>query len=257
MNPFSGLFKKDLRLSRNYFFMWSGMVLLGLVGGIGLSAYTSQPAGTLPAVIILGLLHFTFAPLMMLSTLGLEAKTQLWLYSPRSGFELISSKLTVIFLYQIGLQIVLTIYAAVNLFWFGREVYEQIGWNLFIDAAVFLNLLILVVGFYFASWVTFLWTVFYSLSHKAKIFRWAIVFGIFAAYSLLTRLMSALAPIKSMLNSYQVNVISQASLEYNGEQWKAMLDSANVSVIPVILYALLMVLLLFFASRLLERKVEV
>lgn len=257
MKPFSGLFKKDLRLSRIYFFMWSGMVLLGLAGGTGLSAYTGQPAGTLPAVIILGLLHFTFAPLMMLSTLGLEAKTQLWLYSPRSGFELIRSKLTVIFLYQIGLQIVLTIYAAINLFWFGREVYQQIGWDLFIDAAVFLNLLILVVGFYLASWVTFLWTVFYSMKQKAKILRWAILFGIIAGYSLLTRILSTLSPVKSILNSYQINVVSQASLEYNGEQWKAMLEPAKVSVIPVVFYALLIVLLLFFASRLLERKVEV
>lgn len=257
MNPFLGLLKKDFRISRNYFFMWSGMVLLGLVGGIGLSAYTSQPAGTLPAVISLGSLHFTFASLMMLSMLGLEAKTQLWLYSPRSGLHLILSKLSVIFLYQIVLQMVLTLYAALNLFWFGREVYEQIGWNLFFDAAVFLNLLILVVGFYYAAWVTFLWAVFYSLSHKAKVFRWAIVFGIVAAYSLLTRLVSTFSPVEKLLHSYQVNVISQASLEYNGEKWKAVLDSANVSVIPVILYALLIVLLLFFASRLLERKVEV
>ncbi|SEN55287.1 hypothetical protein SAMN05192533_11514 [Mesobacillus persicus] len=257
MNPKFGLLKKDYRISRNMFLTWGAAVILALIGGIALSAYWSQPAGTLPVIILIGLLHFIFAPVFMLGLLNIEAKTQLWLYTPRRGIELIFSKFAVIFTYQLILQMVLTIYTAINLFWFGRQVYDQIGMRLFLEAIILLNILILLFGFYLNSWLTFLWTVYHSMKNVAKLVRWITVIGIVIAYNMVESLLLSATPLRDFLFQYQINVVSDASLSYQDQQWRAVLEPAQIPVIPLLWYLLLFTILVTAAARLLERKVEV
>jgi hypothetical protein len=257
MNPMKGLLKKDYRISRQYFWIWAGVLVLALAAGIGLSAYTSQPAGTLPVLVLTGFAHFAFAPVLMLTLLNLEAKTQLWLYTPRRGIELILSKFGVIFSYQLVLQIVLSIYAAFIIFWFGREVYDPIGFRLFFEAAALLNGLLLMVGLYLTTWLTFLWTVFHSLRTLVKAVRWFIVIGTVIVYNTVESYLLSLEPIKNFITKFNVEVISEAALSYNDEQWSVMLESTDIPVIPFFYYASLIIILITAASKLLEQKVEV
>lgn len=257
MNPMKGLLKKDYRISRQYFWIWTGVLVLALAAGIGLSIYASQPAGTLPVLVLTSFVHFAFAPVFMLSLLNLESKTQLWLYTPRRGIELILSKYGVIFSYQVVLQILLSFYAAFIIFWFGREVYEPISFRLFLEAAVLLNALLLIVGFYLTTWLTFLWTVFHSLKNLAKTIRWIIVIGTVLLYNIVESFLLSLKPIKDLINKFNVEVISEAALSYKDEQWSVMFGSTDIPVLPLIYYALLMVILITAASKLLEQKVEV
>ncbi|MGM0903692.1 MAG: hypothetical protein ACQEXB_21655 [Bacillota bacterium] len=257
MNPMKGLLIKDYRISRQSFLIWAGVLVLALAGGIGLSVYTSQPAGTLPVLVLTGFAHFAFAPVLMLTLLNLEAKTQLWLHTPRRGIELILSKYGVIFCYQLVLQVLLSIFAAYSLFLFGREVYEPIGFRLFLEAAVVLNALLLVVGLYLATWLTFLWTVFHSLKNLVKTVRWFIVIGIVIVYNTIESYLLTLAPIRNFITKFNFNVISEAALSYKDEQWSVILDSTAIPVIPLFYYALLIIILITAAAKLLERKVEV
>ncbi|MCM3668535.1 hypothetical protein M3181_05910 [Mesobacillus maritimus] len=257
MNPIKGLIKKDFRITRNLFFTWAGAIILAMGAGVGLSAYTSQPAGTLPVIFLLGLAHIVFAPIMMFVTLNQEAKTQLWLYTPRRAVDLIVSKFTVIFTYQLIMQLLLSIYTAFNLFWFGRDVYEQIGPRLFGEAAIILNIALIVFGFYFTSCLTFLWTVYHSLKKRAKVLRWAAVLLLVFGYNLLEGLILSYDPLSELIFKYKVNVISNAALRYSEEKWSVMLEPAGIPVIPLLLYGLLIAVLLGLAAKLLDRKVEV
>jgi hypothetical protein len=257
MNPLRGLFKKDYGISKQYFLIWIGVLVLALAAGIGLSAYTSQPAGTFPVLVLAGFAHFAFAPVLMLTLLNLEAKTQLWLYTPRRGIELILSKYGVIFSYQLILQFLITVYAAFNLFWFGRDVYEAIGVQLFLEAALFLNALILVVGLYLTTWLTFLWTVFQSLKNLTKILRWLIVIGMAIVYNTVESFLLSFEPIRNFIFQFKIGIISEASLTYENEQWSVWLDSTEMPIIPLFYYAVLMLILITSAAKLLEQKVEV
>lgn len=257
MNPIKGLLNKDYRISRQYFLIWTGVLVLALAAGIGLSAYTSQPAGTLPVLVLSGFAHFAFAPVLMLTLLNLEAKTQLWLYTPRRGIGLFLSKYGVIFSYQLVLQILLSIYAAVILFGFGREVYEPIGFRLFLEAAVFLNVLLLMVGLYLTTWLTFLWTVFHSLKNLAKTVRWFIMIAMVIVYNTVEGYLLSLEPIINFITKFNIEVISEAALSYEDEQWSVMLESTEIPVIPLFYYAVLIIILITAAAKLLEQKVEV
>jgi hypothetical protein len=257
MNPIIGLLKKDFHISRSLFLIWAGAVMLSMAAGFGLSAYLAQPAGSLPASVLIGLSHFVFAPVFMLALLNMEAKTQLWLYIPRRGIQLISTKFAVIFSYQLILQLLLTLYTAFNLFWFGRQVYQQIGMSQFLEAALILNIVLLVFGFYFTSWLTFLWTVYHSLKSLAKFVRWIIVLAIIFSYNTIESLLLNIDPLRELIFKYNVSVISEASLQYENETWSALLETADIPVLPIFYYAVLIVVLIALAARLLERKVEV
>lgn len=257
MNPLKGLLKKDFHISRLYFLIWTGFLMLALIAGIGLSAYTAQPAGTLPVLLLVSFAHIIFAPAFMLSLLNLEAKTQLWLYTPRRGIELILSKFGVIFCYQLILQLLISVYAAFNIFWFGREVYEPIGGQLFLQAALVLNIILLVAGLYFTTWITLLWTVFHSLKSLSRMIRWFIVIGIAVVYNSVEGFLLSIEPISDFIFRHKFEVISEAALIYENEQWSVLLDTNEVPVFPIFYYALLIIILLISAAKLLDRKVEV
>ena len=259
MNPFQGLIMKDYRISQGLFFTSLVIFLFFMVFGFGLSAYLKEPAGTLPIVVISALAITIFAPIMMLSMLKIEGKSQLWLYSPRPSSILLLSKFTVIFSYQLVIQLLLTIYAAISLFWFGKATYEQIGVELFTQAIAFINLGLILVSIYFTCWIIFYWTIYQTLNKKPKIkpFRWWIIIAIFVAYNLFEELMLKIQPLNEFISRYNVEVISMANLTYEGESWSVLFEAATIPIIPFFYYAILSIILILFAARLLDRKVEV
>ncbi|MFZ3588521.1 hypothetical protein ACOI1C_04415 [Bacillus sp. DJP31] len=259
MSPIQGLLKKDYRISRLMFLTWVGAVLLLMAFGFGFSAYTAQPVGTLPIFVIIALSQFVFGPIMMLTLLNIEGKNQLWLYSPRASYTLLLSKFGVIFTYQIVIQLLLTIYAAISLFWFGKSVYEQIGAGFFTQSISWLNVLLLLASISLTCWITFFWTVYQSLKSKPKIrpFRWVIIILLAFFYSLFEALLLEIDTINEFILRYKFNLFTEASLQYADGEWSALFYTTDVPIIPIIYYSILAVVLFIAAARLLEKKVEV
>lgn len=259
MSPFQGLIMKDYRISQGLFFTSLAVFLFFMIFGFGLSAYLKEPAGTLPIIVISALAITIFAPLMMLSILKIEGKSQLWLYSPRPSSLLFLSKFTVIFSYQLVIQFLLTIYAAISLFWFGKTAYEQIGVELFMQAIGFINLGLILFGIYFTCWITLYWTIYQTLkrSPKMKPFRFWVIIIIFFAYNVFEELMLKIKPLDEFISHYKVEVISKANLHYKGEGWSVLFEASTIPIIPFFYYVILSIILFLFAARLLGRKVEV
>ncbi|PLR95115.1 hypothetical protein [Bacillus sp. T33-2] len=259
MSPIQGLLKKDYRISRVMFLIWLAVVLICMALGLGLSAYWAQPVGTLPVFVLLVVAQFAFAPIMMLVMLNIEAKNQLWLYSPQPGYMLLLSKYAVILSYQVGIQLILSMYEAVSLFWFGRSAFEQLSVSVFLQMMGYINLLIILMGFFFTSWTTFLWTVFQYLksSQRLRPFRWIVIVLIFIAYNLFETVIVKIAPVKKWISQYKIKMISDASLKYEEGKWSAFFESSEMPVIPIFYYIILAFILFYVSARLLERKVEV
>ena len=259
MSPLKGLIKKDFRISRLLFVIWLSVALLFMAFGFGLSVYTKQPVGTLPIIVLSCLVLCVFSPIMMLSLLNIESKNQLWLYSPRNSSLLLLSKFVAVLSYQLILQAILTCYAVLCLYWFGKDVYELNGINFFTQAISFFNFMLLFAGVFLTCWVTFFWTVYHSLRNYPKIrpIRWLIIVAIFFGYNVFESTIIKIEAIRKLAFSYEVKIISNTSLHYDDENWKAIFETSSVPVTPFIYWFLLTLLLFFISAKLLERKVEV
>lgn len=257
MNPYKGLLFKDFKISRNMFFIWLVPAVLGMIGGMVLSAYTSQPVGTLPVLFVFVTAQFIFAPLMMISMLNKEGKTMLWLYSTRSGMELLLSKLAVIVVYQGITQLILIAYAAISIYWFGRFEIQSLGIGSFVNAMLILSFIQIVIGLFFAAGCTFLWTVYHSFRNLKKPVRWIIIVAIPVAYNLLESQLMKIEALKNLMYHYKIKMVTDFSMKYENEVWSAALNSAKIPVLPFVYFALLAAVLIFLAARLLDRKVEV
>ncbi|MDL4839742.1 hypothetical protein [Aquibacillus rhizosphaerae] len=259
MNPIKGLLKKDYRISRFLFLTWIGAMLVMLSFGIGMSAYTNQPAGTLTVIVLLGLSLAVFAPVMMLSMLVTEGKNQLWLYSPRSSYSLLLSKFAIILIYQLITQVLLTIYTAFSMYWFGKAVYEQLSIGLFLELAIFVNIGLVLLGIFLTCWITFYWTIYHALKRYPKIrnFRWLVIIFIFFGYNLLETLVLRIDAISTFIFKYNLDLLPLTSLNYEDESWNVLIDIVEIPIIPFFYFVILSLFLFYIASKLLAKKVEV
>ncbi|WP_226035092.1 hypothetical protein [Aquibacillus saliphilus] len=259
MNPIKGLLIKDYRISRFHFLTWVVAIIVLLSFGVVFSAYTNQPAGTFFIFILVGISIVGIAPIMMLSLLTIEGKNQLWLYSPRSSYTLLLSKFAVILTYQFIIQILLTIYGAISMYWFGKSVYQQLSTGMFIELIAVINIALLLTGIYFTCWLIFYWSIYHSLKKYPKIrpFRWLVIIVLFFAYNLFEAFLIRLEIVKNFVSLYQLNIVSNTSLNYVDDEWNVLFDTATIPITPIIYYTLLAFLLFFATSRFLERKVEV
>ncbi|MDQ0231717.1 hypothetical protein [Metabacillus malikii] len=259
MGPIQGLLKKDFRISRSEFI--TSLVIYGLawIAGFSLSSYFNQPVGTLPVFIMSALSMVIYTPIMIFAMLKIEGKTQIWLYSPRSSLALLLSKFVTSLSYQAIVQVLLSIYGAISLYWFGREVYEQLGIPLFIEALLYLNLILLLFGFFFGCWVCFYWTLYHSLASKQiiKPIRWLIMLAIYFFYNLFESFIARIPFIKELISKYEVHLITSPNLELKEANWTVYFDEGVIPVVPFLYYALLSIILIFIAAKLLTKRVEV
>ncbi|WP_147535446.1 hypothetical protein [Bacillus marasmi] len=259
MSPLHGLLKKDFRISRILFLTWVGAVLLMMIIGVAISAYTVQPAGTYPVIVMITLGHFVFAPVMMFVILNIEAKNQLWLYTSQSGAHLLLSKLIVILSYQFVTQIFLTIFSGFSLYWYGKSVYNQLSLADFAQSIAVINFGLLIMGLYFACWLTFYWTLFQSLKQRisSKLIRSILVLLIMASYNIIESLILRIEGLKDFIFKYRLDVFSDGILRFEDDNWNVILGVTEVPVIPLVHFIILTILLFFISAKVLERKVEV
>lgn len=259
MSPLQGLLKKDFRISKVLFLTWLGAIILVMVMGIAISTYTAQPAGTYPVIALVTLGHLMFAPVMMFALLNIEAKNQLWLYSPQSGPQLLLSKLIVIISYQIVTQIILTIFSGFSLYWFGKSVYEQLSFADFWQTIAVINIGLLIMGIYFTCWLSFYWTIFHALKQKidSKLIRAFVVLLIITSYDIIESLILRVKGINDIVFQYKLNVFSDGILRFEDDNWNVILGVTEVPVIPLVHFIILTIFLFFISAKVLERKVEV
>ena len=259
MNPIKGLLKKDYRISRSYFLIWFGAMLLALFIGIGISNYTNQPAGTFFVIFLVGLTLVIFQPIMMLSLLNIEGKNQLWLYSPRSSYTLFLSKFAVISIYQLLLQLVLSIYGAISIYWYGKEVYEQLSVETFVILVFLVNISVYLAGIYFACWIMFYWTIYNTIKRSPTIkgYRWIILALIYFGYTIIEALLMQTEFVQNLIDLYVIDLTANPLLNFENEQWNVMFETVPFPITPLIYCTVLALLLFVISTKLLERKVEV
>ncbi|MBM7713085.1 hypothetical protein MHB50_12930 [Siminovitchia sp. FSL H7-0308] len=222
MKAFIGLVKKDLGLMK--FWSWMGLLFFGMAGMHIFSGYISEPELMFPfmmaAVLIL-------APLLLLYTLRVEGKTQLWLYNPQSSLKLLLAKLGAAAIIQLIAQLFISFYAL----FFMRRAIAFFSSALPIDQGIIsLQLHIFGTAMHVSVLFMFLWTVYHSLGKYPAIrhFRWLAVVLVWLSYHVLVE----------------------------RQLWKLPIFQNSLSLFTL-MYAILSIIFFLLASRLLDRKVEV
>ncbi|WP_433743362.1 hypothetical protein [Falsibacillus pallidus] len=261
MIAFKGLLKKDYLLSKNWMLTWFITIFILLLLSYGLSGYLHEPVVLIGSVIFLGSMHIGFIPVIMLSFLRTEGRTQLWLHSPQSSKMLIFSKMLISSAYQLLSQLVLTIVFFILYEWIlpKNTMNELPGMGLPYKEGFYINLVIFCVAFYLSCWCLFYWTVYHSLSKfpSVKRFRWLVLILLFIIWNTIETLIMKIVPLAELMKKWSISIYAEGSFHYEQGKWNAEMTPIDVPLLPIVLYALLTVLLFFASSWFLEKKVEV
>ncbi|MCA1056266.1 hypothetical protein LCM10_14795 [Rossellomorea aquimaris] len=258
MNAFKGLLKKDFKTSKVWFFGWIGIILLIYVLALIVAEVTGE--GTIPVVFIfmLGACHVAVIPVIVVSMLRLEGKTQLWLHSPQSGMVLLFPKIIVAFLYSTLSFVLVDVLGMISLSRLPQGAFFSY-WP--VKEGILFNLGITVVALYFTVWTIFLWTFYHALAKfpSIKHIRWLLVAGIIIAYQSMTSLFMSFKWAQDLFSSFTIDIpagilfsVGQGSAEFGFQS-----EMIPFPVLAFILEGLLMAGLFVVSCWLLDRKVEV
>jgi hypothetical protein len=254
MKAFKGLLWKDYSISKLWFFGWLALLLFFFVVGVSLSVYFEVPELSIMIVFLEGLAHMIFMPLILLSMLMIEGRTQLWLHTPQSGKKLLLSKLIVAFSYSLLSLLLVDLLGVISLTW-------QEGNILFLPwkESIFFNVAVTSSAIYFSCWVFLYWTVYYGLARSPvlKKFRWLFLILMFIVYQVIASLLMTLEWFRDFTNLLTIKVRGAFFLEMGPDSFEAGSEFIHLPVIPFLLYSILAVVIFFAASWILERKVEV
>lgn len=258
MKPFLGLLKKDGMILQFWYMIWFVLSVGGMIIAFFFSKNYDEPLVTLPIIFFLFFFHLYLMPLMMLSMLRIEGKTQIWLHNPQSSYQLFFSKLCVVFGYQMISQLLVNLYFLLLYKWYFNEQIVQWFVNFKFKHFLFLNGFVLATALYFSLWVIFLWTVYHSLSKypALKHLRWLAVVLIIGAYHFLGYLSQKFGFNDYILGLWKVEIYSNMAYE-NGIGLDAAATPLGIPVSSIIYYVIICIILFFVAGKLLDRKVEV
>lgn len=260
MSSFLGLLRKDFYLMRFWYLVWLVLLLLVMIGSFSLAEWISIPSAVVPFLIVLTGFQFLLMPLMIMSVLRVEGKTQLWLYNPQSSAKLILSKLTIGIIFQLVSQFLIGIYGLIIINYLLNEG-QILSINQFLTFKVgfIFEIGILASSIYMSVWVVFLWTIYHSLGKYPTIrnFRWLAVILVLFLYNLSESLLLLIKPFQSFIGMVKVELNILPKLNYEQQGWNITYTESPFPLIPIILYFLLTIIIFFIASKLLDRKVEV
>ncbi|UII54994.1 hypothetical protein LS684_15190 [Cytobacillus spongiae] len=262
MSPFIGLYKKEMKISRNTDLMVIGFMLLAEIIGYSLSTYYQNPI--IFAIISLGLIfaHIFFIPAYLLTSLNIEGQTQLWLHNPTSGVKLFLAKIAASFTVFI-LSLLATLLIG------GYAISQALSLSelntLKVDLYTSLPLSgigIALSSIYLGVWILFYWALYHSIKviPSIKGFRWLIIIGIWLLFNIIGNYLSRLSFIDKLKafgafkfdrtnNSITVKA-ENSSFELGGVFF-------NLSLGNALLYMVVITIVFYAAVWLLERKVEV
>jgi hypothetical protein len=259
MWAFKGLLKKDFYISRLRFMTWTIILFIAIAASFVVSNYIHEPMVTVGFLIMLMVSHFGFLPLMVLSSIKLEGKTQLWLHNPQSSKALFLSKLAVSFIYQVISQCILVILTFI--------IYKYVASNnihveqLPIADFTLIHLFILLTALYFSCWILFYWSIYHSLGKfpGIKKIRWLILVFMFIFFNSIETLLMKIEPLKRLFSQWKRPLYLNQQFHYdnNSHAWNMYFDIVQIPLIPIIIYAVIAVALYLVSCWLLDRKVEV
>lgn len=254
MKAFIGLLQKDYSISRFWFFGWLALLLFFYIVGVSFAAYYDIMEFSIMVVFLEGLSHLIFMPLILLSMLMVEGRTQLWLYTIQPGWKLLLSKLTVALSYSILSLLMVDLLGVISLSWQSAEILF-VPWR----ESIFFNIAVTSSAIYFSCWVFFYWTVYYGLGKAPllKKFRWFILVLIFVLYQIIASLALTMDWFREFTNLWTVKVKGHFFIEVGPENFTTGSEFLHLPVIPFLLYAILAAVIFLAASWILERKVEV
>ncbi|MEC1261811.1 hypothetical protein P9D34_15360 [Bacillus swezeyi] len=255
MKSFSGLFKKDLLTSRFWFLTWVLLMLFAITASVVFARYTDEPMVLFGAFATILLFHILFCPLMMISQLRLEGKTQLWLYNPNKGAVLLLSKLASAAVYQMASQAILFMFGLVV-----RGVLESLSDSLFsVWDMMIVNIAVFFGSVLFSTWVMFLWTIYETLRKYPAIkkIRWLIPLLIYYAYGLIEGLFIKSGLFQAAQEFWSFSIKTNFKFHYQNSEWTVAFSKIDLPGVLLVYYAVLGVCLFYFSGKILDRRVEV
>ncbi|MBY0123907.1 hypothetical protein [Bacillus sp. S/N-304-OC-R1] len=262
MKAFKGLLIKEIKITRIWFLVGIGILILSYLGGLGLSHYLNETV-VMPIISIMVVVgHVFYLPGYLINSLSIEARTQLWLHNPNHGWMLFLAKLTagtIYFLISFTVALLMADWQINHSIF--AETFNQFAQKPFPN----LNLIGAALGLtslYFGIWFLFYWSLFHSLKAipAAKPFRWPIVIGLWVLLTSASYFIQNLPFYKKLKNIGVIKLNSMKTFQF--EAGKAMVsaglvDTAQISIMNGIIYTVVSLLVFLAAVWLVERKVEV
>lgn len=259
MKPFLGLLKKDGMILQFWYMIWFVLSVGGMIIAFFFSKKYDEPLVTLPIIFFLFFFHLYLMPLMMMSMLRIEGKTQMWLHNPQSSYQLLFSKLCVVVGYQMISQLLVNLYFLLLYKWYFNEQIEQLfNFKFHFKHLLLLNGFTLATALYFTLWVIFLWTVYHSLSKypALKHLRWLVIVLIIGAYHFLGYLFQKFGFNDYIFGLWRAEIYSNKAYE-NGMGLDVAMTPLGIPASFIFYYVILSIILFLVAGKLLDRKVEV
>ncbi|MCA1057933.1 hypothetical protein LCL96_03265 [Rossellomorea aquimaris] len=259
MTAFKGLLWKDFKTSSTWFYGWIAILFLLFIIGVVIGEYVNEPGISQLFLIMIGVFHIAFLPVMVCSMLRLEGKTQLWLHSPHGGYMLLLPKVIIAFLYStLSLLLVDGLGVLMMLLYPESSLFSY--WP--VKEGILFNLGVTIVGLYFSGWGIFLWTLYHSLSKYPAIknMRWIIIAGFIILYqSVVAFLMSIDWVEKIFFETLTLKVSSGFFFSVEANEVNAGFNPETIPlpVLPFLFEGVIMIIVLMISCRLLDRKVEV
>ncbi|MCQ6273569.1 hypothetical protein JMM81_01090 [Bacillus sp. V3B] len=263
MIAFKGLYWKELKVSLYDFYIMTGLSMFMFIAGFGLTSYFQEPGIVAVISFIAFVMHVIYLPIFLLSSLGREGKTQLWLHNPNSGSKLLLAKLVA----QLSYYFISLFIAFLVTYW---TVNQAMRTGLFLEfqdqvlrGLIFVGVSITLMTIYFGIWVIFYWSFYHSMKGITylKNIRWLMIFFVWMAISAIGNYIR-FHPLFEKVTSIgviQIHVLQGISfqVEQEGANLTPDIGIINFSIIGGLLYTILIIAVFFISVWLLERKVEV
>lgn len=256
MNSWKGMLKKEYHLSK-------GLIFVGLLALISVSIITYLVSlnkddyfiGFTFAVLLV-IAHSFYLVVYMAVSLNVEAKQlHLWLHNPQSVSLLLLAKvINGLFALIVSLMvssIYLLISAAQTI-----DIYSIFSSNYnLISFAVFTALNIIGLSIYNAMWLILFWTVYQILKSRIGKLSWLIIILLL---NIPVWIIDILINTKTMSAILNWGVIKVNNLHISANPENIKLEGFNTITLGYYAFYLIVLLLLFFlSSRLIDKKVEV
>ncbi|WP_019154635.1 hypothetical protein [Robertmurraya massiliosenegalensis] len=254
MLSFKGLYLKDLKISRNNFFIGMILLLFVTVASYGLKEYMGEPSIPVIFLFVALALHVFYLPGILFTSLQVEGQSQLWLHNPNGGAKLFLSKLAAATTYFVISLLVMFILLKLAISGLGIttnliEIAEMMEGNLhlFIGA-------IGLTAFYLSIWLLFYWSLYHSLKGIPFLsrIRWLVILVVWIVINMISNFFAELKVFEVMneKGSIQVNFSSPYFNNFTEE-------IGHVNLFAIGLQILIIICVFIVSVWLLERKVEV
>jgi hypothetical protein len=263
MSPFTGLYWKELKVSKVEFITALALMLFMFLVAFSAAQYYEQPLFMAVPAFFIYAMHIWYLPLFLFSSLRSEGKTQLWLHNPQSGALLFSAKLAAgLTYYFISLFIAfLGAYWAFDQIIIGTISPEFQGHGL--KELLLIAVIITAMGIYCSVWLQFYWSFYHAMKNipYLKKIRWLIILVLWFALNFVTSFIkhSFLYEKINETGVIKIHVLQEVSfqVERSAAEVLPTMGTIDISIVTVMLYILVTAIVFSLSVWLLERKVEV